>query len=159
MNASLAKTIRVFIAAIALIVLSSLVPATSALAGEVFTPGGVAIHGYDPVAYFTEGKPVKGDVSFQAQHQGAIFHFATLKNRDTFLGDPARYAPQYGGFCAYAAANGYKATTEPENFTIVKDRLYLNYNDSVERKWRRKTDAFIRDADQKWTEVKLSPDP
>lgn len=92
-------------------------------ASEIYVTDGVAINGYDPVAYCREHKPVKGGGRFTASHQGAKFHFSSQSNRDAFLRSPDRYAPQYGGYCAYGLVRGYKATTQPHAFTIVDDKL------------------------------------
>jgi hypothetical protein len=122
----------------------------TALDGNFFSPDGIAIGGYDPVAYFTEGRPVKGAPSLAAQHQEATFWFASAANRDRFLADPRRYAPQYGGFCAYGVAEGYRATTEPDAFTLHEGRLYLNYNTDVRTLWTKDRDRRIARANEHW---------
>jgi YHS domain-containing protein len=126
---------------------------TGALAGAYFERGGAAIDGYDPVAYFTENKPVKGSSAFTAMHEGSTFRFASAANRDAFVSDPKKYAPQYGGFCAYAVAHGYKAKIEPDAFTIVDGKLYLNYDQSIQRRWRRDIPGYIRRGDHNWPGV------
>ena len=123
-------------------------------AGEVFEKGGVAIRGYDPVAYFKAQRPVLGSAQFQAEYQGATFRFASQANRDDFVADPARYAPQYGGFCAYGMTNGYKATTDPAAFRIVDGRLYLNYNREVQERWATDVPGYIVKADGHWPTTK-----
>jgi YHS domain-containing protein len=130
------------------------VPAFQSHAGEVFVDDGVAIKGYDPVAYFAQNKPVEGSKAFTAMHMGATFRFSSAANRDAFLASPERYAPQYGGFCAYAASRGYKAKTEPDVFAIVNDKLYLNYDENVGKTWSADAHGYIRDADAKWDTVK-----
>jgi YHS domain-containing protein len=129
------------------------------VAGAYFEKGGAAIEGYDPVAYFTQNKPVKGSTSFSATHLGSTFHFASAANRDAFVADPEKYAPQYGGFCAYAVASGYKAKIEPDAFTIVDGKLYLNYDQSIQRRWRRDIPGYIRKGDRSWPEVSKKPFP
>ncbi|MGR3434516.1 MAG: YHS domain-containing (seleno)protein [Shimia sp.] len=126
-----------------------------ALAAEppVFTRGGLAISGYDPVAYFTEGRPVEGSVAFAAEHEGATFHFASADNRDAFLADTAKFAPQYGGYCAYAVSRGYTAKTEPDAWSIVDDRLYLNFDKSVRALWAVAKRRNIEKADANWPSV------
>lgn len=131
----------------------------AAFAGAYFEKGGTAIGGYDPVAYFKQNKPVKGSTAYTATHEGSTFHFASAANRDAFAADPARYAPQYGGFCAYAVANGYKAKIEPDAFTIVNDKLYLNYDQSVQRRWRRDIPGYIAKGDRNWPELSKKPFP
>ena len=127
-----------------------------AFAGKVNLDGGVAIKGHDPVAYFTDGAAVRGDASITADHDGATYHFASAANRDTFVADPARYAPQYGGYCAYAVANGYTAAIDPEAFTVVDDKLYLNFSKSVRRRWERDIPGNISKADANWPGLSAS---
>ena len=133
--------------------------APAAFAGEVYTTNGVAINGYDAVAYFTDHKPVKGSDKFTSSYKGATFYFASAVHRDTFAKDPEHYAPQYGGYCAYGTAEGHKATTEPQAFTVVKDKLYLNYNDQVLRTWRTNISGYIEKANTNWDKVKEQPAP
>lgn len=135
---------------------ATLLPAS---AGEVFAPGGVAINGYDPVSYFTEGQPVAGQATITTDWQGATFRFASDAHRRAFLANPARYAPQYGGYCAYGMARGYKATTEPQAFTIVGGKLYLNYSDTVQDTWRADVPGYVARADANWPDVRATPDP
>jgi hypothetical protein len=115
---------------------------------------GLALKGYDPVAYFTEKKPVKGTPGISAQHEGATYRFATAANRDAFLAAPARYAPQYGGYCAYGMASGYKAPIEPDAWTVVDGKLYLNYSQSVRSRWASDISGFVRKADTNWPTVR-----
>ena len=111
---------------------------------------GEAINGYDPVAYFTEMKPVQGDHAYSFTYKGAPFHFASAENRDLFAADPEKYAPQYGGYCAYAMAQGAFATTVPEAWTVKEGKLYLNYSTGVRQLWRKDPDGFIAKADAAW---------
>lgn len=127
--------------------------ASGVLAGEFFEHDGVALRGFDPVAYFTEGKPVKGTPQLTAIYKGSTFHFSSQPNRDAFVGDPARYAPQYGGFCAFGTAGGYKAAIDASEFTIVGDKLYLNYNGDVQKRWRRDVPGYIEAANRRWPDV------
>lgn len=131
----------------------------SALAGEFFEPGGVAIRGHDPVAYFKESRAVQGSAKFTALHKGSLFRFSSAANRDAFAAHPDRYAPQYGGFCAYAAARGYKASIDPNAFTIHNNKLYLNYDKRTETLWRRDIPGEISKADKIWFEVMRKPHP
>lgn len=128
-------------------------------ASEIYVTEGVAINGYDPVTYFKEQKPVKGSAKFKASYQGADFQFSSRENQDAFVRNPERFAPQYGGYCAYGLARGYKATTEPQAFTIVDDKLYLNYNDEIMATWRGDPAGYIRRADANWGRVKDHPAP
>lgn len=133
--------------------------ASVASANEIFTTNGVAINGYDAVAYFTENKPVKGSDKFIVSFKGATFQFSSAAHRDAFAKDPDRYAPQYGGYCAYGTAKGHKATTEPQAFTVVDDKLYLNYNDEVQKTWRSDIGGYIKAANTNWKKVKAQPAP
>lgn len=109
-----------------------------------------AIEGVDPVAYFAEGRPVKGDRAFEHVWMGATWRFVSQANRDAFAADPARFAPQYGGYCAWAVANGYTASIDPEAWRIVDGKLYLNYSKGVQAKWVKDIPGNIRKADANW---------
>jgi hypothetical protein len=111
---------------------------------------GIAIHGYDPVAYFVADKPVPGRPDLAYKWSGATWLFSSTDNRQAFIDDPQRYAPQYGGFCAYAASYGQFADTDPQAWSIVDDKLYLNYSVRVRHTWRPRAAEFIGDADQLW---------
>jgi YHS domain-containing protein len=115
---------------------------------------GLALKGYDPVAYFTEKKPVPGKAEFTARHEGATYRFASAANRDTFAAAPQEYAPQYGGYCAFGMASGYKAPIEPDAWTVVDGKLYLNYNQSVRSRWSSDIPGFVRKADANWPTVR-----
>jgi YHS domain-containing protein len=127
--------------------------AVSASADEFFERNGVAIGGYDPVAYFDEERPVKGAPEFRAEFQGATFQFASADHRDRFAAKPEEFAPQYGGYCAYGTAKGYKAKIDPEAFTVVQGKLYLNYSDAVQTRWLSDIPGYIQQADANWPEV------
>ncbi len=129
--------------------------AASAASPEIFTGSikGVAINGYDPVAYFTEKKPVAGKADITYSWKGATWRFASAQNRDTFKANPEKYAPQYGGYCAYAVAKGSTAKTEPEAWSIVADKLYLNYSKGVQRTWEKDIPGYIKAADRNWPGV------
>ncbi|GAB5413750.1 MAG: YHS domain-containing (seleno)protein [Congregibacter sp.] len=115
--------------------------------------GNVAIESTDPVAYFTEGKAVKGRKDFEHVWKDAKWRFSSAANRDLFAADPERYAPQYGGYCAYAVSQGYTAGIDPEAWSIVGDRLFLNYSKEVQEEWLDSRDAFIEAADENWPSV------
>ena len=97
----------------------------------VFETRAGAIRGYDAVAYFTESKPVRGNKDYVVEWNGARWYFASAENRDRFEADPNKYAPQYGGYCAWAVANGYTASTDPGAWSIKDGKLYLNYSKLV----------------------------
>lgn len=119
--------------------------------------GGVAVHGYDPVAYFTAGKPTPGKPQFTAVHEGATYRFASAENLAAFKADPARYAPQYGGWCAYGVAQGVKADGDPNVWKVVDGKLYLNVNPSVGRKWSQDIPGYLRQSEAKWPKIKDTP--
>ena len=114
---------------------------------------GVAVGGFDPVAYFTDGKPVAGKAEITLQHEGATWRFASEANRDAFKADPAKYAPQYGGYCAYAVAHGSTAKGDPNAWTVANGKLYLNYNKGIQKDWDKGKAGFIAKADAKWPSV------
>jgi hypothetical protein len=115
--------------------------------------GSLAVDGYDPVAYFTEGKPVEGKKEFTTEWNGAKWRFASAANRDLFVAEPAKYAPQYGGYCAWAVANNYTADADPEAWAVVDGKLYLNYDEKVQEKWRQDVPGNIAKADQNWPKL------
>lgn len=133
-------------------VAASALPALAATP-ETFATDGVAINGYDPVAYFTDSKPVEGSADYTFDYKGATWRFASAAHRDTFAADPVAYAPQYGGYCAFAAAKGGIATTIPEAWEIVDGKLYLNYNLKVQGFWREDIPGFIAAADANWPAI------
>ncbi len=127
--------------------------ASAALGGEINDVDGPAIKGYDPVAYFTATRPVEGSAQFTSVYKGATFRFASAANRDAFAAAPERYAPQYGGFCAYGAAGGYKAVIDPAAYSIVDGKLYLNYNKRIQTSWNQDQSGYIAKADRQWPGV------
>ena len=125
----------------------------NAWAGEFYERDGVAIKGYDPVAYLVDGKATRGSPEHTAQYLGSTFHFSSGANRDAFAANPAKYAPQYGGFCAFGTSGGYKAAIDPAAFTVIEGKLYLNYNSDVQKRWRTDIPGYVAKADAKWPEV------
>jgi hypothetical protein len=125
--------------------------------GLVNTDDGVAIKGYDPVAYFTEGRPVPGDPAVTGSFDGATWRFTSPEHRDAFLAHPTRYEPEYGGFCAYGAALGHKTDIDPAAFSIIGGRLYLNASLEIRTVWRNELLAAIARADRNWPAVKDQP--
>jgi YHS domain-containing protein len=130
------------------------VPAAAGKAA-VFTGlvSGVAVGGYDPVAYFKQGKPVKGSSKYTVKHKGATWRFSSAANRDAFKASPARYAPQFGGYCAWAVSQGYTAKGDPRHWKIVGGRLYLNYSAGVQQRWARDTSGNIAKGNANWPKV------
>jgi YHS domain-containing protein len=127
--------------------------ALATTAGEFNESNGVAIKGHDPVAFFKDNKPVRGKDDLRFEYKGSTFVFANADNRAAFAADPEKYAPQYGGYCAFGTARGYKADIDPATFTVIDGRLYLNYNTQVQREWAADRARFIRQADERWPTV------
>jgi hypothetical protein len=125
---------------------------------EVFSRSNEAINGYDPVAYFTESKPAKGKKEFSYVWKDSNWLFASEKNRDAFKTDPDKYAPQFGGFCAYGVSDNHKAPTSPDAWTIVDGKLYLNYDAGVKHLWSKDRENLIKKANTNWPEVKKEKD-
>ncbi len=113
----------------------------------------VAIKGYDSVAYFTNGQPMKGDPAFAVKWNGAQWQFANPAHRDIFASNPERYAPQFGGFCSMALTKGHLATVDPEAWTIVDGKLYLNFSKNGRDKFRQNTKENIKQAEGNWSKV------
>jgi len=132
------------------ILLVALLFATPAGAQKVNSEGGPAVRGTDVVAYFIDGKAVPGSPQFSHRWNGADWHFASAANRDAFAADPAKYAPQYGGFCAWAVSQNYTAPIDPDAWRIVNGKLYLNYSRLVQLRWQLDTDGNIAKADANW---------
>ena len=142
---------RIVRACFALPLLALAMLGSAATAGEAnLTFQGLAIQGYDPVAYFTDAKAVPGDPEITATHDGATYRFASAEHRSAFQADPGKYVPQYGGYCAYGASQGYNAPIEPEQFTIADGKLYLNYNADVRKRWNEDRGSYISKADAYW---------
>jgi YHS domain-containing protein len=118
----------------------------------IFTPwtNNLAIRGYDPVAYFTENKAVEGSDNFEFEWEGATWRFSSQENLTKFKAEPESYAPQYGGYCAYAVAKNSTASVDPTQFSIVDGKLYLNYNKKIQQQWLNDQANFIEKADINW---------
>lgn len=132
-----------------------LVPSAASAEPAVYTGrfSSTALQGNDAVAYFKTGTPTKGSDEFTAEYNGATFKFASAANRDAFVADPAAYAPQYGGYCAWAIADGKYAKGDARHWKIVDGKLYLNFNEGVQQKWNKDIPGFIAKGDAKWTEL------
>lgn len=113
----------------------------------------LAVSGYDPVAYFDEGRPVEGRSDFQYDWKGATWRFSNAENLAAFKADPEAYAPQYGGYCAWAVSQGYTASADPNAWRIVEGKLYLNYSKSVQSTWEQDVPGNISKADANWPRV------
>lgn len=153
-------------ALIGLVAAALAVPAAVLVGGSTATPAaaqvaavytgivkGVAVGGYDPVAYFTEKKPVKGNPAVSHDHEGAKYYFTSEANRDAFKAEPAKYAPQYGGYCAWAVSQGYTAHGDPNAWTVHNGKLFLNYNQSVKTNWEKDIPGNVSKGDAEWPKV------
>jgi len=132
--------------------LATAIPAEAA--SETNQKDGVALAGYDAVAYFSDAKPVKGDAAISYSLDGVTYRFASAANRDAFAEQPSRYLPQYGGWCAYGLSRGYKAPIDPAAFTVRDGKLYLNYSLEVQTEWRKDPAGYIVKADKNWPTVR-----
>ena len=151
---SRARRIRRSMVAV-LFIAALLLPAGTALALDpVFsTYLGGAIRGYDPVAYHTEGKPVAGKRAHRVEWKGATWSFASAGNKALFEGDPEKYAPRYGGYCAWAVSQGYTASIDPDAWSIVDGKLYLNYSLGVRDQWSGDIPGNIAKGDVNWPKL------
>jgi YHS domain-containing protein len=113
----------------------------------------VAVGGYDPVAFFTDGHPVEGDAQFAMTYQGYEYRFASAEHLAAFRANPTRYLPQYGGYCAWAVAQGRTASGDPRFWRIVDGKLYLNYNADIQQRWASDIPGNIRAANAHWPAV------
>lgn len=113
----------------------------------------LAIHGYDAVSYFTEHKPSKGSHKYTATYKSAIYQFNSEKNRDLFQSNPEKFAPQFGGFCAMGVALNKKLDTDPTAWEIVDDKLYLNLNKAVQKKWLTDVPTHLETANRVWSGI------
>ncbi|MGI9433091.1 MAG: YHS domain-containing (seleno)protein [Myxococcota bacterium] len=111
---------------------------------------GVAIHGYDPVAYFDEGAPREGSKEHTLEWRGATWRFASAEHLERFRADPESFAPQYGGYCAYAVSQGATADGDPELWAIVDGKLYLNLNPAIQKRWDEDRPGYIQKGDRLW---------
>ena len=113
-----------------------------------------AIKGYDPVAYFVANQPVKGERGISTVWEHTTWYFASEANKQAFIANPEKFAPQFGGYCAYGVSQGYAPQTDPTAYTVVDGKLYLNYNHTVSDKWNADRDGFIALARQNWPALK-----
>lgn len=124
-------------------------------ADEIYTGlfSNKAVSGYDTVAYFTEGKPVKGTDEHTTKWKGATWHFSSAENLKLFTDNPEKYAPQYGGYCAFALAKNDTVSSDPEAWDITDGKLYLNYSKSVQERWLEDKANYINEANANWPNV------
>ena len=117
----------------------------------------VAVQGYDTVAYFVEGRAIPGSGNHVYRHEGITYIFATREHLNQFKEAPEKYIPQYGGFCAYAIAQGKKVVADPLAWKIVAGKLYLNLNRKVQLIWEKQLAEYIKEADEIWPNLKDQP--
>jgi YHS domain-containing protein len=122
-------------------------------AGDVNQIDGIALHGFDPVAYFTQNKAVKGEAEFTAQYKGVTYEFAPKEDQATFQANPAKYVPQYGGFCAFAVSKGVKADIDPHAFAINDGKLYVNYSEKALQAYQGDVKGNTQNANHNWPDV------
>lgn len=135
--------------------LLTLTAANTFAVDPIYTPwnSNLAIKGYDTVAYFTRNQPVEGSRDFEVEWQGATWRFASAEHRELFVSAPEEYAPQYGGYCAYAISKNSTAGIDPSQFSIVDGKLYLNFSKSVQSTWLQDQATLILRADQNWPSI------
>ena len=146
---------RTFPVIVVVVVIAAAVGAFSLRRGDGVEPvnkdaAGLALRGYDAVAYFREGAPAEGRAEFAHEWNGARWLFKSAENRDAFAREPEAYAPQYGGYCSYAVAHGYTADADPQAWKIVGGRLYLNYNVEVRGLWEQDIPGFLQQSETNW---------
>ncbi len=141
--------------AVLALALAALSPAAALAKDPVYTGrfSSLAVDGYDPVAYFTAGQPVKGSKEFMTKYEGAEWRFSSAENLAAFEATPEKFAPQYGGYCAWAVSQNYTARGNPNNWSIVENKLYLNYNDEIQERWEQDIPGFIAKANENWPGV------
>ncbi len=122
---------------------------------EIFAPDSIALRGYDVVAFYTEGRAITGSDKFLYNWKNVKWLFASAEHLALFKANPAKYEPQYGGYCAYGLARGYKAPTMADTWYIQGNKLYFNYNQKVKTVWQKDQQRFIDSANRKWPEVKF----
>jgi len=137
-----------------MLVVFTALSATAQQAPAYCNEKGIALKGYDVVAYFTDHAAVEGSRKFSYNWEGTEWHFKTQDHLDAFKANPQKYAPRFGGYCAYGASENHKAPTDPHAFTIISDTLYLNYNLKVKEMWVKDTDGYIKKAAKNWETLK-----
>ena len=138
-----------------LCLLAVIMPVQAYAESEIYTSffSNDAVSGYDSVAFFSESKPVKGNSRYMMSYKGAKWYFSSQENLDKFKADPVKYAPQYGGYCAWAVAQNDTQKGDPNHWSIHDGKLYLNYDAEIKDRWLADRDAFISKADKYWPEI------
>lgn len=139
---------------VSIFVIAALLTGPAFAAEAQFQIGGVALGGYDPVSYFREQKAERGRPEFRYRYNDSTWHFSSELHRDLFAADPQQYAPQYGGFCAYAISQGQLVPVDPYSWTIHAGKLYLNYSTRVREAWRANPGRYVEAAAENWEKLK-----
>lgn len=141
--------------AVLVLIMGVLISGAAQAGGPINTTWlGTAIDGYDPVAYHLIGAPVEGDGDITYEWNGATWRFANTEHRDLFAADPEKYAPAYGGYCAYGVSQGVKVDFDPEAWRLVDGTLYLNISKSVQKRWEQDIPGYIDLADRNWPDLR-----
>lgn len=150
------RTLLSFLAIIALSATAMILPQAAQAKEQIYTGtfSSDAVSGYDTVAYFTDGKPVKGNKKFKTSYKGTNWLFSSQKNLDAFKASPEKYAPQYGGYCAYAIGEyNDLVSADAKIWKIVDGKLYLNYDADIQKKWASKQPEYIKKGDANWPKL------
>ncbi len=145
--------LAIFAIAVGLVSHASVNPAFAKDPVSTGTFSDLAVSGYDPVAYFRQGNPVKGQSALEYEWNGATWRFSNAENLAAFKASPQEFAPQYGGYCAWAVSQGYTAKSDPEAWRIVDGKLYLNYSKDIQKRWEQDIPGNIAKADANWPAV------
>ncbi len=138
---------RLFLAFLVLVALSTIATAKELLNVD---RNRIAIQGYDPVAFFTDSRPVKGNPQFQSAYRGAKYYFASSEHKAAFDKEPAKYEPQFGGYCAYGVSHGSRAPIKIEAWQIVNGRLLMQYDLDIKNKFNQDPQGTLKKADENW---------
>ena len=149
---------RSVLAGVVLSAAAALVSLPASAVSEHSLKDGVAVQGYDVVTYFDGAQPTVGDAQYKSEHDGAVYHFSSAGNRDKFNANPSKYAPAYGGYCAFGTAMGRKFPGDPLVWRVRDGKLYLNLNKKVQAKWNENIPGFIRGADNNWPLIRTVAD-
>lgn len=141
---------RSFLGLATLLLIAASLPAASPVNPVNKSGNGIALHGYDPVAYFQKSQPVKGTQQFSYVWNGATWLFSSQENRNEFTANPTKYAPQFGGYCSWAVGHGYTADVDPEAWRVHDGKLYLNYSKGVQKKWEKEMQPLIEQGNRNW---------
>jgi len=146
--------IQIFFAFMLSIFATTAVFAKTPIPSLNLSSSGLALRGYDPVAYFKSNKPIKGKSSISTKNAGATYYFSSAANKELFLQNPTKYLPAYGGYCAYGTAVGAKVDGDPNIWHIVNGKLYLNITRPIDRTWNRDRAGYIKDANRQWPKLR-----